>query len=207
MAVPHYVFAANSADELVQQFTDHLGDYLADPTGATSRFLPDELKTQALDYATQAGVVGQGLAQVPRFVLRPGSGKPGDEPVLGNAEIIYLNDDPPGGPYVRIIVDEMGNAEDWPPNQVLQPVAFVVDNYADEWAGTLTEGRDAHDATAALQGVTWRLLSPVKLIRPLLKTWGFCNPGTRAGAPEREGITLRAPFTFGADIYYRQKEG
>jgi hypothetical protein len=201
--VPSFVFPWASADQLLADFTEHLADYITDPTGATSPRLSPELKAQAADYAAQAGVVG--IGQAPTFTLRQGTGQAGDEPVLGLAQFAFGDDDLPGVPYVRLILADLGTAEGWG-DRVLQPVAFTVDSYADDFQGTLTTGVDAHDAGSALQGVVWRLLSPANpKIYKLLKTFGFCNSGVRASAPLREGIEFHRPFSFGYDAYYWQQ--
>lgn len=207
MQIPSYVFAATTGDELIQEVTEHLEAYLYDPSGQTSppgvdgpRLSP-ELQAQAAAYALAAGAVG--LSAGPSFLLKEGSGAPGDPEVRSSAAVIFGTDDPPGTPFVRLLVQELGTPEDWA-DRVLQPIAFVLDCYADEWTGTLTTGIDASDAGSALASVVWRLLSPTKNFYPLLKTWGFTDPGTRAGAPVRDDVELVRPFTFGCEIYYRQ---
>lgn len=196
----HFIFAASSADELIQEITEHLEDFLNDPTGATSTRLSTELKAQAAAQALAAGVAG--LATSVTFVTRPGTGNVGDLEVREPAVVIFGDDDKPGRPYVRVIVESLGNASDWG-DQVCQSLVFVVDAYADEWNGILTSGVDARDAGNVLASVVWQLLSPTRKTYPLLRTWGFTFPAATAGASFRDDVELHRPITFGTEIYYR----
>lgn len=211
IVIPHFVFPQGSGGEIIDRATAQLAAYLTDPTGASVLVpygedgagvppLSPDLQAQAAMYADLAGAVG--LADAPQFVIRPGGGTPGDEPITSPSEIIFGNDDKPAVPYVRLVVDDVGTPESWGA-QALQRLSFSVDSYADEWQGLLTSGQDAKDATAILGGAVWALLAALPgTTYPLLKTWGFTNPSIRGGAPQREDIEMFHPVTLSFDIYY-----
>ena len=195
-----YVFPAGSADELIDLAVDQLAAYLANPTGdAYVDRLGAPLNDQARAYATAAGVVG--LDQSPQFVIRPGSGVVGDEPIIATAQTIYGNDDKPGTPFVRVVVETLGMSEDWA-GKTLQPIQFVVDPNVDEFGGLLDDGKVTADAGSLLASAVWSLLSPNKRTYPLLKTWGFTNPTLRAGAAMIDGIEYERPITFACELYF-----
>lgn len=139
-----------------------------------------------------------GLASGPLFVVRAGTGAPGDERIEAGASVIFADDDAPGVPHVRIVgVVATAPLEGYGDDEEVSPWRVTLDCNATEGQGSLTFGPDARGADSILSDAAFALLSDFEAMHEQ----GFVNAQPTPGAPETVGIAVNNPLTLTFEVY------
>lgn len=173
----NYVFPAGVRHELSDAVAAVLQAYLQDGDG---------------DYDLP------GLNEMPQFVLRMGSGAPGDETQYTTAPVIFPDDEEPGVPRVRIVqCYPTGGPQEWGDDEEVWNFQLAVDCRATEAGGTLTEGTDPFGADSILSDAVMHLLSHWDAMCAA----GFVNAQATPGALNISGVDFHIPITVTCEVY------
>lgn len=157
------------------------------------------------DYLLEGTTGLPGLNTEPLFVTKEGRGGQGDEPTLGTAEVLFINDDFSGKNYVRIvqqggdfIVPSKGAG-----GAAILPVSFVLDCGATKPMAALNAGIDARSADNVLQGYVLRLVASFKG-RMALDALGLHEARARPQPENRRAGHFRNPVLLTAQLWVEE---
>jgi len=140
-----------------------------------------------------------GLSDEPLFVVRAGTGVPGDETQSEPATVIFSEDADPGHPHVKIVsVVAESPLEEYGDDQEVSQWRIVVDCKASESQGVITLGDDDPRGTdSILSDAVYFLLSQFDQMTEA----GFVNPIAMPGTPETSGIDVTNPINLTCEVY------
>lgn len=139
-----------------------------------------------------------GLNETPDFVLRLGSGEPGDETQYTQAAVIFPDDEEPGVPRVKIAqCYPTGSPQPWGEDEEVWPFIFVVDVQASDFTGAVTADIDPFGADSILSDAVMHLLSHWEAMCAA----GFVNAQATPGAQGVSGVAFNIPISVTCEIY------
>lgn len=160
-----------------------------------------QLEDYLRDGAPAFGLVGLDVAPV--FVVKAGTGAPGDEQATATAQVIYPDDKKPGVPHVRVVsVMPESSPDAWGDDEEVSRWRVTLDCVASEFNGVITEGASPANASARLSDAVWALLSHFEAMSEA----GFVNANATPTAPEAQGISMEMPISVTFEVYASTQE-
>jgi hypothetical protein len=135
-----------------------------------------------------------------RFVQQQGTGEIGDATTYVTAQVIFPDDEEPGVPRVRIVdVIPEDDPQEWFDQEVVRFRA-IVDCWANEYMGVVTEGAEPGGADSDLAEWVWNLLTN----KDAMDGAGFIGAQCRPGALEIQNLAFHIPMTISFECYFSQ---